>query len=651
MKNYAKYKRVPLGTIHPMGWLKEQFVRNINGMGGHLDELEPHMIGTPYTTRETYEGWGKERKAGWGAEISGNYWTGLIQLAFTSGDPNMIAKADAWVEAVLKNQRPDGYLGTYTEEDDWFDDYNAWGTAFGMKALLAYYDATGREDVFQAVYRCMLWFCENWAGDRKTRYVGIAIIETMLTCYELTADQRLLDFCIDYYDYLDRNDLFGNSVRAKLSPELHYGTNHGAGYVNGLDHPALVYSYTGKDEFLKAAENTYDKLQKKFIQATGGVTCESEYLSPISSVAETEYCGMTFYQKSLLNLLRITGDLRYADEVERVFFNVAQGARKKDERAISYLTSPNQTLANDRSSYSGFPHQVYAPCVRVACCPVTSVRILPEFVRDMVMYEENGTLCYLYYAPSTFEHNGVKITLDTKYPFDDLLSFIVEGEKNNVSLKFRVPEWCSDPQLTINGKPVSAAIEDGFMIPDVTFNSGDRLELRFPMKVKVLHIDDSDRSKNYPIALKYGPLVFSLPVPTEWTAHPGNPATPLPEGWSWFDAAAIVPPSGLDVYDDIGMKKMLISWNVALDEAISEDEVTVERVNATGYAWEDPHIKLHLKAFKAPYSYAPYPYANMEPFTENGYSYVTDSVDIELVPYGCTNLRITYFPRAKTQKS
>ncbi len=133
MKGYSRLSRLPLGAVRPAGWMKEQLRRMIDGMGGHLDELEPGMIGTPYTTRESYEGWGKARRAGWGAEISGNYWWGLIELAYTSGDAAMIAKAERWVEAVLRNQREDGYLGTYTGEDDFFDDYNAWGTSCAFR--------------------------------------------------------------------------------------------------------------------------------------------------------------------------------------------------------------------------------------------------------------------------------------------------------------------------------------------------------------------------------------------------------------------------------------------------------------------------------------------------------------------------------------
>ncbi|MDD4773872.1 MAG: glycoside hydrolase family 127 protein [Eubacteriales bacterium] len=646
--NYSALRQLPPGDVKASGWLLEQLLRVCDGLGGHLDELEPDMIGTPYTTHETHHGWGAERRAGWGAEISGNYWNGLVQLAFTSGDEGLIKKADKWVCEVMANRRPDGYLGTYTDGDNMFDDYNAWGTNCGMTALLTYAEARGREDVFDAVYRCMLWFCENWAGDKKTRYVGVSIAECMMKCYFRTGDGRLMDFCRDYFDFLSRNDLFGISLEAMLDPTLHYNSNHGAGYVNHISHPALVWAGCGDDIYLRAAVNAYEKVRAKATHATGGVTCESEYLVPVGSNVETEYCAFTMYNKSLADLACITGDARYADDMERVVFNGAQGARKKDERAIAYLSSPNQIFATDNSSYADGIHQVYAPCVPVACCPVTSVRILPEFVRSIAL-TDGDSLFYAVYAPSTVRFKTLTVTLDTLYPFRDTLDFSFAAAKPlECAIYLRVPEWCEGAVFAVNGVPVGLEARPGEYVPiRRLWSDRDLLTVRFPMKVRIKHINDSDRANNRPIVFEYGPLLFSLPIPEHWAPYPGRPATPLPEGWHWYNVTPVIPPSGLDVYDDMGMRKHLISWNVAVDEHISPADVTVIRAETSdGYVWEEPLIKLKVPAYKAPYSYPPYAYKTFEPYTDNGRAYVTDKLELELVPYGCTALRITYFPRA-----
>ena len=58
MKGYNKLSMLPLGSINPRGWMLEQLRRNKEGLGGNLPKLEPRMIATPYTTRETEPSWG-----------------------------------------------------------------------------------------------------------------------------------------------------------------------------------------------------------------------------------------------------------------------------------------------------------------------------------------------------------------------------------------------------------------------------------------------------------------------------------------------------------------------------------------------------------------------------------------------------------------
>ena len=80
---FGKLRFLNCGKITARGWLKEQLVRSKEGMGGHLDELEPQMLYDPYVNKKSTSVWG-ENAAGWGAELSGHYWVGLVTLAFTA---------------------------------------------------------------------------------------------------------------------------------------------------------------------------------------------------------------------------------------------------------------------------------------------------------------------------------------------------------------------------------------------------------------------------------------------------------------------------------------------------------------------------------------------------------------------------------------
>lgn len=647
VKTYGKLSALPPGGVTAKGWIRDQLLRSKAGMGGHLDELEPNMIANPYVNCKTDEEWGAQIKAGWGAEISGNYWYGLIELAWALDDAELKAKAEKWVNAVLANQRPDGYLGTYTEKDNLFDDYNAWGTNCGMRALLAYYEATGREDVLEAVHRCMLWFCDNWTGDRKTRYGGSAIIDSMGMCYAHTGDRRLLDFVNDYVEFMNRKDLYKYSFNAMMENDLVYNSGHAAGYGMIVKLPVIAYMAGGNESYLKAGINAVRKAIGKVVLPNGGISSNTEYICPVWSGTEVEYCAFAFFNNSLIWLAQATGDPRYADWIERIVFNGAQGARRKDEKAIAYFSSPNQIFATEHSTHSHGIGQAYAPCHPVSCCPVTSVWVVPDYVRGMGMTDREGNPYVCAYGPAVIRFGNLTLDEETRYPFRDAVRFTVSaGRPEKTAIHFRVPSWCGNAEFSVNGAKAAGDPQPGtYFAIEREWRDGDRIDVRFPMEVRVSRIDDSDAYSHYPLSVERGPLVYALPIPEIWTAIKGHPRTPLPEGWSWYDVTPVIPvdPTG-DVYEQMGLRKYNIGWNVAIDEKLDPSDVGVIEIEG-GFVWESPPVKLRLPGYKALYSYAPYIAKTFEPY--QGPIDVQAELELELVPYGCTNLRISHFPRAK----
>jgi len=647
MKKYQKLDRYPLGSVTADGFLKEQLLRNKHGMGGHLDELEPGMIADPFIQKSYVPQWGDGDQSGWGAEISGNYWTGLIELAFTLQDEQLIAKVTDWVDGMLRHRRADGYLGTYYEPDaKIYEDYNAWGTACAMRGLIAFYEVTRRQDVLDAVHECMLWFTRTWAGDKKTSYAGAYIIEPMIFCYYYTGDERLVTFAREYAEYLCDHDIFSISYKSFLEKGLQFNSEHTAGLGTQSRLPALLYTATGEEKYLRATEKILDEVYARATHLSGSPVSVSEYLAPVSSVAETEYCSYAFFNATYSYLSYITGKSKYGDRMEEMFYNGAQGARKKDERAIAYLSSPNQVYATDVSSFSQMDMQVYAPCYPVSCCPVNSVAVLGEFVRGMYLHDGVGNIFVTVYGPSTLRTDGFTLRQKTLYPFRDTVTLEMQGEKD-CTVFLRIPAWCQSYTVTVNGSPVTAEKgENGYAGILRHWQTGDELTVTFAMETKVVRVDDSMASKKYPISILRGPLLYALHIPENWVEYPGRPATPLPEGWHWYKVLPQFTEAEVhDPHDMLGLRRNQISWNVALSEALQPGDITVREQPVTGYVWENPPITLQLTGYKAPYLCAPYPMTTFEPFGDK--QPVTDPVPLTLVPYGCTNLRISYFPVAK----
>jgi len=643
-ETYEKLEPLPLGAITARGWLREQLTRSRDGMGGHLDELEPQMIATPYTTRETYKGWGANTP-GWGAEISGNYWDGLVQLAWTLDDASLKAKAAKWVAETLANAEPNGYVGTYPPDRDRTEDYNASGNACGYAALLHFAEATGRADVREAVHKALVWFCTNWAGERKTRYSGVYLSLVMLDAYRLTGDRRLLDFCHEYQRYLEKKDLFQTTVRAFGSDDFEYNSNHAVAYVNDMPIPAMLFGATGERRCLDSSLRAVDKLWRNAFHVTGAQAGNDEYLSAPRVNGESEYCGFAGLVNAYSRLVSQSGEMRFGDALEDTVFNAAQGARKKDERAIQYFSAANMVYATENSSHTHMCENLFGPVHKVACCAVRSVQVLPEFVKSLAYSDRAGNLHLAAYAPAAISFRGVTFETETEYPFRDTVTYAVRAAK---PVRFAVapkrPRWCPKMTVSVNGE-VGAAL-------DRTWREGDVLTLRFEMPVRVERFDD--RAGTFPLVVRRGPLVFSLPIGEKWenlgngvaSVHNGHASTPLPKGWAWWRVKPVIDEKPVPLYERQGYVREMISWNIALDE--TRCDVTVEELPTAGYVWEKPLVRLHLIGYKAPFAFPPYPNKTTEFYRP--LQTVTRPLPVTLVPFGCTALRITYFPRCEAAK-
>ena len=249
--NGAKWETLPLGSVKAAGWLKAQLEVGKAGMGGHLDALEPDMVAKPFVDRsyDITKG-GCTGNVGWCSEISGEYWLGLVELAYTLDDPELKAKADDWVRKTLALQEEDGYLGSYRKTDNRFEDFHPWGSRLCYRALLYYYEMTGDRKYLDAVHKGLLWFVKNWTDDKFTDYVGDTVIEQMALVAKLTGDRSLVDWCDRYAAFHDKRGN-GNTFHKQ---SLEVGKNHVGALATRAVLPALLWEADGKKGSLLASE-------------------------------------------------------------------------------------------------------------------------------------------------------------------------------------------------------------------------------------------------------------------------------------------------------------------------------------------------------------------------------------------------------------
>lgn len=599
VKQYARLQRLPLGAITARGWLQQQLVANREGMGGHLDELEPAGV------------------AG-GSESS--YWVGLVQLAFTLDDPTLKERAHQWVRGTRES------VGG--------------ATIWSYRGLLAWYDATGAEKVLAAVHKGLLGFIEKWQLDQQANYLEPALIEPMMSVYLRTGDTRLIKWCEEYLRWLDRNDAFHHGQTALLRAELGFNESHAVAFGESLKHPALLYMGNGRHELLNSSLSALRKVMSKCWQITGAPAANFGYLAPPSCRHETAYDNFSTYLNTFAWLGAITGEPRFGDYMEDILFNAAQGARKNSERAIACMSSPNQFQADLHSAnfstnnYAG----VYAPNSTAAHGASQAVRIYPEYVRNMFLRDNHGNIFVPLYGPcqANFKMpDGTDFTIEesTGYPFDGTVRFKIKSAAPVACVIFlKVPQWCTRYQVELDGGDLLPPRTGHWLAIHHQWHNSE-IKLNLDMEPRVVVANDIYFQQEPLRAVKCGPLLFAQHLKEVWRSVEAPPPTKLPKGWSWYEASCEQPPTFYSL-------PLTATNQLAIGKSVV----------ASDAPWDNPPIRLEVpmvRSQKHAYLYHPkarflLPYGN--PVMPDKDAPIEQ---VELVPFGCTTLRIACFTLAE----
>ena len=649
--------------ITARGWLRAQLELSLRGMGGHLGEIEPEQTEKPYVTRDFDPGKGARSNVGWCAEMGGEFALGQACLAYALGDAGLVEKTAARVRAAMALQEPDGYLGAYRPGDDRSEDYNAWGAHFFYETMLLEYARTGDDTILDAVHRALLWFVDHWSGDRKTDYAGPTIIQTMADAYRLTGDERLLRFAEEYAAWLDVPDRKHGATFTRFPLGTH--EYHVAALTVRLEQPVALAAArmaafqmeappTGKAA-VPAAERMAAALRMMADwrdglgwQATYAPCADGEWTAAPSCVGETEYCDYIFSLELFQRLAAVTGDASWADAIERLVFNAAQGARAKDERTIGYMTSPNQWYATRRSSRHGpeAHYEAYAPNMNPACCPANSIRLYPKYVLGAVLREGNDLRVSNYGPMAVRTQIGgatVALDIDTDYPFDGRVTIRVRAEGWRGALRLRRPAWATGAKWW--GEPSRRSVEDASFItihgPWGADESTVAVDFSWTPVVKAVR--DRDFPADAPLkAVEWGALVFAQPVEERWTPVPRtapewgvDESPPQPAVWPWFDVEPEREPEPL-----------------ALPANLSGADIRVER-SADGdplRPWRKPPVRLLVPMVRASAAYPPERRDGVHTPAPAAAVVAADPgaapAPVAFVPFGATTLRTTCFPTA-----
>jgi uncharacterized protein len=101
--------------------------------------------------------------------------------------------------------------------------------------------------------------------------------------------------------------------------------------------------------------------------------------------------------------------------------------------------------------------------------------------------------------------------VSTSYPWEGTVSVTVTASPaESWTLSLRVPHWCAEVSVAVNGEPVKASPADGYLRLARPWQAGDTVTLELAMPVRLTQPDPRVDAVRGCVALERGPLVYCL---------------------------------------------------------------------------------------------------------------------------------------------
>jgi DUF1680 family protein len=627
------YLELPLGTIKPQGWLKEMLVRQKNGATGNLDKLYPLVM-------NERNGWLGGDGDQW---ERGPYWIdGLLPLAYILDDQELIAKTKPWVEWALNSQQPDGYFGPSNDypgepglqrdnSRDW------WPKMVMLKILKQYYSATGDKRVISLMTNYFKYQLkelpktplDHWTFWAKFR--GGDNLMVVYWLYNITGDKFLLELG----DILHKQTYDYTNAFLKTDMLSQQGSIHCVNLAQGMKEPIIYYQHHPEQKYLDATKKGYQDI-RKFNGMAHGMYGGDEALHGNNPTQGSELCSAVEMMFTLESTLEITGDVDYADKIEKIAFNALPAQVTDDYMGRQYFQQANQVIATRQmrnfADNHGGTDVCYGLLTGYPCCTSNMHQGWPKFTQNLWYATADQGLAALVYAPSEVKAkvgNDVTVSFreETNYPFEEQIRFtLTTGKKVSFPFHLRIPAWCKEGVVKINGKVFKKTGSSQIVQINREWNSGDVVELELPM-----HIFRNKWYENS-VSVERGPITYALKIGQEFKKVT-NEKDPIDFGNSYEEVRPTTP------------------WNYGLFQVGDDKLETFFKIEKaapmTNFPWnlENAPLLIRTTAKQIP-SWKLYDdMAGPLPFSLiYNPELKKEEEEIILVPYGCTKLRISQFP-------
>ncbi len=622
--------KLPVTAIKPQGWLKRYLELQRDGLTGHLGEI------SAWLTKKDNAWLNTGGQNGW-EELP--YWLkGYGNLAYILNDLSMIAETKIWIEAVFKSAQPNGYFGPTTIRNGKKD---LWANMIMLWALQSYYEYSADQRVISLMTNYFKWQLtvpdDDFLKDYWENSRGGDNLLSVYWLYNITGDPFLLEL--------------GNKIHrntANWMDESALPNWHNVNVAQCFREPAIYSMQTGDPKMLQASYTGFNLIRRIFGQVPGGMfgADENARMGYIDPRQGTETCGFVEQMSSDEIMLRISGDPFWAENAEDVAFNSYPAAMMPDFKGLRYITSPNEVISDSKDHSPGIQNS--GPFLAMnpfssRCCQHNHSQGWPYYVEHLALATpDNGVAIALYGACTATlkvaDNKSLTIKEITNYPFEESVQFVLNtsGEVQ-FPLYLRIPTWCKNGNVKINGVVLSAKLEAGkYAIIQRRWHNGDVVTLDLPMELslKVWQLNKNSVSVNY------GPLTLSLKIKERYEKLDSK-ATAIGDS-KWQEGADASKWPSFEIFPDS-------PWNYALqlngNNPLQKLKVVKKSWSADNFPFTTASVpmEVHAKGQRVPsWQIDKYGLCGVLPDADA----LTDQKveDIILIPMGAARLRISAFP-------
>ncbi|MFL5658027.1 MAG: glycoside hydrolase family 127 protein [Ktedonobacteraceae bacterium] len=459
----------------------------------------------------------------------------------THPDPALEVQVDEVINLIVSAQQPDGYLNSYftvvepekrwTNLRDWHELYCA---GHLIEAAVAHFQATGKRVLLDALCRYADYIDTVFGSEpgKKRGYPGHEEIELALVkLYQVTGEKRYLKLSQYFVDERGRQPHYFD-IEARQRGEDPTTFHHKTYEYNQSHLPVreqhevvghavrAMYLYSAMADLARelhdqslfdADRRLWNHLCTTRLYITGGLGPSrhnegftADYDLP-NETAYAETCaaiGFVFWNHRMLQL---DCDARYGDMLERALYNCVLSGVSLDGHEFFYENPLASLGAHHREEW-----------FRVSCCPPNVARLLASLGQYIYAVNDTDLVVHLYIqstAQTTVAGHAVTVRQETTYPWDGAITIKIDiAEPAQFGLKLRIPGWCQNARLSVNGDAfdITSHLEQGYARVERVWQPGDRVELELPMTVERMYAHPDVRQDAGCVALQRGPLVYSL---------------------------------------------------------------------------------------------------------------------------------------------